>query len=813
VTTTQTSRPFSVESNRHALILTSGETRLRIAFHSPSVARITLTRGKPFLDRPSPIVTAMERFTDYELAERSDAFIVCTSDLRLEISKETAAIRYFDPAGILLLAESAHGGKSLNPRAITRNVFKKESTFAAGQSIDGARAQAGEYETVFDRDAFEARLDFEFAEDEALFGLGSHEEGFGNLRGKSRHLYQQNMKMVVPHLVSTKGYSLLWDCGSLMKFHDDAEGSFWWADAVDELDYYFIHGGSFDGVTRLYHELTGSAPLLPKWAFGFIQSKERYVNAAELIEVVREYRRREIPLDAVVLDWKSWPNGAGWGQKSFDPERFPNPAAMTRELHEMGARLMVSLWPIMTGDCPDQLEMRGQGGMLGNQSTYNAFDPAARKIYWEQANRGLFTHGVDAWWCDCTEPFEADWSGAEKPEPDERLHINTEAAATYLDRTRINTYSLPHSQGIYEGQRAERSNKRVLNLTRSSYAGQHRYGTVCWNGDICATWETLRKCIPEGVNFCATGEPWWTVDIGGFFINHDPGYWFWRGDFPEGCRGLTAMEAMEPDPADTGCRDLGFHELYTRWTQYAVFLPMFRSHGTDAAREIWRFGDEGNPFYDAIAAAIRLRYRLLPYLYTLASEVTREGRMMLRAAALDFPDDPATHDLDDQFLCGRSLLVCPITRPMFFAPGSQPIHNVPRTREVYLPGGCDWHDFHTGERHHGGQSITAAAPLDSIPVFVRAGSIIPLGPVIQSTSEESCEPIELRVYPGADADFSLYEDAGDGYSYENGEFTLTAIHWDDATAQLTIGKPQGSFHGMSAEQKFEVQVSNRIGHR
>jgi alpha-D-xyloside xylohydrolase len=240
---------------------------------------------------------------------------------------------------------------------------------------------------------------------------------------------------------------------------------------------------------------------------------------------------------------------------------------------------------------------------------------------------------------------------------------------------------------------------------------------------------------------------------------------------------------------------------------------MFRSHGTDAAREIWRFGDEGNPFYDAIAAAIRLRYRLLPYLYTLASEVTREGRMMMRAVALDFPDDPATHALDDQFLCGRSLLVCPITRPMFFGPGSQPIHNVPRTRDVYLPAGCDWHDFHTGERHHGGQTITAAAPLDSIPVFVRAGSIIPLGPVLQSTSEEPCEPIELRVYPGADADFSLYEDAGDGYGYEDGEFTLTAIHWDDATAQLTIGKPQGSFHGMSAEQKFEVQVSNRIGHR
>ena len=610
---------FSLESNDDAVVLASGDDRLRVAFASPSIARITFTRGKPFLDRPSLIVTSTARFTGYALTESSGAFAISTAGLTLEVSKATGAIRYRDASGQLLLAEAAAGGKSLVPKAVTRNVFREGAAIAAGQSIDGARAQAGEYDTVFDRDAFEARLDFEFADNEALFGLGSHEEGYGNLRGKSRHLYQQNMKMVVPHLVSTRGYGLLLDCCSLMTFHDDESGSFWWADTVDELDYYFIHGGSFDGVTRRYHELTGKAPLLPKWAFGFVQSKERYVNAAELVEVVREYRRRNIPLDAIVLDWKSWPNGDGWGQKSLDPARFPEPAAMTGELHEMGARLMVSIWPIMTGGCPDQLEMLARGKMLGNQSTYDAFDAAARKVYWEQANRGLFAHGVDAWWCDCTEPFEADWSGAVKPEPEERLRINTDEATKYIDRGLINAYSLPHSQGIYDGQRAATSAKRVVNLTRSSYAGQHRYGTICWNGDICATWDTLRRCIPEGVNFCATGEPWWTLDIGGFFINNDPDYWFWRGDYPAGCRGLTAMDAMEPDPADTGCTDLGFHELYTRWTQYAVFLPMFRSHGTDAAREIWRFGGEGNPYYDAIAAAIRLRYRLLPYLYTLAS--------------------------------------------------------------------------------------------------------------------------------------------------------------------------------------------------
>ena len=801
MTTTPTTLPLSIESQQHALILAAGNFRLRIAFPSPAIARITVTQGKPFQESASRIVTSTQCFTDFSVKQTAELFTITTPCLTLEVSRETAAIRYLDSHGRLLVAEAAHS-KSLTPKAITRNVFAKQAAVAADQSIDGARAKAGEFETVFDREVFEATLEFDWADDEALFGLGSHEEGIGNLRGQSRQLYQQNMKMVVPHLVSTKGYSLLWDCGSLMTFHDDQEGSFWWADAVDELDYYFLNGGDFDGVTRLYHELTGHAPLLPKWAFGFIQSKERYVNAAELIDVVSEYRRRQIPLDGIVLDWKSWPNGAGWGQKSFDPIRFPDPAAMTAQLHALDAHLMVSIWPIMTGDCPNQREMQEHDAMLGNQSTYNAFDPKACQLYWDQAHRGLFVHGVDAWWCDCTEPFEADWSGAQKPEPEERMRINTEAAATYLDRTQINTYSLPHSQGIYEGQRAASTDKRVLNLTRSSYAGQHRYGTVCWNGDICATWDTLRHCINEGVNFCATGEPWWTVDIGGFFVNHDPDYWFWRGDYPEGCRGLTPMEAMEPDPADQGCRDLGFHELYTRWTQYAVFLPMFRSHGTDAAREIWRFGEEGNPFYDAIAKAIRLRYQLLPYLYTLASEVTREGRMMLRAVALDFPHDPATFDVNDQFLCGRALMVCPITRPMFFAAGSQPIHDVERTREVYLPAGSDWYDFHSGQRFQGGQTITAAAPLDDIPLFVRAGSIIPIGPVLQSTTEKSSEPIELRIYPGADAHFTLYEDAGDGYGYENGDFTLTRIRWDDTARKLHISPCEGHYPGMPLTQEF-----------
>jgi alpha-D-xyloside xylohydrolase len=795
---------FTLENHTEAVVLAAGARRLRIAFITEAIARITLTEGKPFATRPSRLVTAASRFTGYQLRETAADFEISTPALTLTVAKVTGAIRYADAAGKRLAREPARGGKSLAGKKVFRNVFLPGAVAAAGQSIDGARAAATEFKTVFDRDAFEAKLEFEFAADEAIFGLGSHEEGYGNLRGKTRELYQQNMKIVVPYFVSTRGYGVLLDCGSLMTFRDGADGAGWWADVVEELDFYFIGGGSFDAVTRHVHELTGPAPMLPKWAFGYAQSKERYVNARELVAVVREYRRRKIPLDLIVLDWKSWPNGAGWGQKSFDPVRFPDPPALTRELHALGARLMVSIWPIMTGDGPDQRELQARGLMLGNQSTYNAFLPEARECYWAQAERGLFAAGVDAWWCDCTEPFEADWSGETKPEPQERRRLNTGASKKYLDAGQINLYSLLHSQGIYEGQRRATPAKRVVNLTRSGYAGQHRYATICWNGDICATWQTLRRCIPEGVNFCATGEPFWTVDIGGFFINHDPKLWFWRGDYADGCRGLTDMNALEPDPRDTGCRDLGFWELYTRWLQYAAFLPLFRSHGTDAAREIWRFGDAGSPFYDAIAKYIRLRYQLIPYIYSLAAQVTRNGRAMLRAVALDFPGDPATHDLTDEFLFGPALLVCPVTTPMYYEKNSQPLAGVAKSRSVYLPAGTGWFDFWTNQVYAGGQTLTAAAPLETIPLFVRAGTLLPLTEVMQFTDEIPDAPYELRIYPGADGEFTLYEDAGDNYDYESGGSATVRLAWNEARRELVIHAREGTFATLVKTREFRL---------
>jgi alpha-D-xyloside xylohydrolase len=785
--------PFTLESHTDAVILRSADRRLRISFLTDSIVRITFTGNKPFSTKSSRIVVAQTTIA-CALKEDDTCFILTTTALRLEVARQTGALRLFDSHNKLLMREPETGGKWLTPRTITRNIFDHQSSITETDTIDGAHAIANAFTTVIDREAFEARLEFIFHEDEALFGLGSHEEGYGNLRGRSRELYQQNMKAVVPHLVSTRGYSVLMDCGSLMTFHDDALGSYWWADAVDELDYYLIAGDTYDHILRNYRHLTGPTPLLPRWIFGFLQSKERYVNATEMLEVVREHRRRNIPLDVIVLDWKSWPNGSGWGQKSFDPVRFPNPTAFIDELHSLGAKIMVSIWPIMTGDCANQRELRERQFMLGNQSTYNAFLPEARNIFWQQANRGLFAHGVDAWWCDCTEPFEADWSGAVKPEPHQRLAINTQASRTYLDAAEINLYSLLHSQGIYEGQRNTTNTKRVINLTRSSYAGQHRYSTISWNGDICATWETLRRCIAEGLNFCATGEAYWTVDAGGFFLNNDPTLWFWRGDYPEGCRGLTAMEALEPDPNDTGCTNPGFFELYTRWMQYAAFLPIFRSHGTDAAREIWRFGEPGTPFYDAIAKCIHLRYQLLPYIYALAADVTHRGTAMIRALALAFPDDTRTHPIADQYLFGPSLLICPITQP------------AATSRSLYLPSDADWFDFHTNHLHTGGQTITAEAPLHRIPILVRAGSIIPMTESMQYTDELHGAPWYFHIYPGADTTFTLYEDAGDTYAYEQGECSRVLLTWHNATSTFTIGSREGTFATLTISRTVHIRL-------
>lgn len=780
------------------LILKTSKGKMKLQPYDQNIVRIVYTLEDNFSQKDSLIIVSQKhQKIDWKVSETEETIKLSTSEINIVILKETSAFTYLDAKGNLLLKEPDRGGKSLETIDVVKTVFDKNSKVKSGQSVDGMRALVDDYTKVIDRKAYHTKLEFEWVDGEAIYGLGSHEEGIMNLRGHHQYLYQQNMKAVVPVLVSTKGYGILMDSYSLMTFHDDNYGSYIWTDVDEELDYYFIYGPSFDKIVGSYRKLSGKVPMLPKWAFGYVQSKERYKSQEELIAVVKEYRVRNIPLDLIVLDWKSW-TGELWGQKSFDAERFPNPKEMMKELHTLNTKLMVSIWPIMREGGDNHKEMKENGYLFGNQATYNAFNEKARECYWKQANEGIFSNDTDAWWCDCTEPFEADWKGEFKPEPEERLLINTSQSKKYMDPEFINAFSLLHSKGIYEGQRKSSDEKRVVNLTRSAYAGQHRYSTITWAGDTAAKWETLRRHIPDGLNFCATGEPYWTVDIGAFFTGgvkcwrkwsgneKDPGVWFWNGDY------------------DGGCEDLGYRELYVRWFQYGAFLPMFRSHGTDTPREVWRFGEPGSIFYDTLVKFINLRYILMPYIYSLAGKVTLEDYTMMRALAFDFREDTNTYNTSDQYMFGPALLINPVTEPMYYASGSKELKGVKKTRTLYLPKGCSWFDFWTGKSEEGGHTIIAEATLDTMPIFVKAGSIVPMGPKIQHTGENMNAPIVLRVYPGADGSFTLFEDEGDNYNYEKGAFSIININWSDKVKQLTFEERKGIFDGMIEVKTFHI---------
>ena len=785
----------SHEVDDHALLIHTGTGLLAIAPRSSQTVRIRYRLGTELSRQASLAVIAdMSSGTcvPFTVQERADRLIFATDALTIEIDRSTAAFTYRSADGTLLTREPERGGKHLEPIDVRVSVFDEATLTESRQNADGVRVDALNVRQVVDRQAFHTKVEFQWMDGEGIYGLGSHEEGMFNLRGHHQFLYQENLKVAVPVIVSTRGYGIFLDCSSLVTFHDDPFGSYLWGDVDEELDYYFVVGPQFDDIVAELRALTGQVPMLPLWAFGYFQSKERYQTQAELLEVAREYRARQLPLDCIVLDWKSW-TGELWGQKSLDPVRFPDPQGMVDELHRLDVRLMVSIWPIMRPGGDDWQELAEGGHLLGNQATYDAFEPEARAMFWRQAERGLFRYGIDAWWSDCTEPFEADWSGAVKPEPEERLRINTEEAKRYLDPEFINAYSLVHSEGIYAGQRAVRSDKRVLNLTRSGFMGQQRYATVTWSGDVTATWETLRKQIAEGLSFCVTGLPYWTTDIGAFFVTRKPALWFWAGDF------------------DDGVLDLGYRELYLRWFQYAAWLPLFRAHGTDTPREIWRFGDPGEVVYEALVRALHLRYRLLPYIYSLAGWTTHRAYTMLRALPFDFREDPRVHDVADEFMFGPAFLICPVHRPSRFAPESRPIVDGPTSRPVYLPSGTAWFDYWTDRRLDGGTQIDADSPLERIPIFIREGSIVPMGPVRQHSGDAPDAALEIHVYPGRDAAFLLYEDEGDGYAYESGAYSMIELTWDDTTRCLTVGERVGAYPAMPAEREFSVTVHDGPG--
>ncbi len=759
-----------------------GNIHLRITGREDGIVRVTRDLDGSF--REPVISTVCPCPAGKWTAETDDGQDVFTAgNLEIRVRQDTGAVSFFRKNGELLLRERQACPAELERTDIILNTFRDGSTVTETVGVDGARATAAPSEARRDRNGVRGKLYFDFQPGEGLYGLGSHEEGFGNLRGHERLLYQHNLKAVVPVLVSTKGWAILFDMGCMMRFHDGTEGSFMYLDCADAADWYFVYGdGSYASLMEKIRSLTGPAPLLPKYTLGFTQSKERYMTAEELTAVAAEYRRRQIPLDLIVQDWLTWPEGQ-WGLKRLDRSRFPE--GFTDRLHGMHVKVMLSVWPHMQGEQNDNRdEMQREGCMLGNRSTYDAFQEKAREIYWKQIREGFSGEQIDAWWCDCTEPFECDWHGNERPSDEERMRVNTDEARKYLDPTEISLYSLCHSRGMYEGNRRDCGNRRMLNVTRSSWAGQHRYSAVTWSGDVCASWETLRRHVPEGLNFTVTGEPWWNCDIGGFFTDSkEP--WFWKGNFPGG----TA--------------DPGYRELFVRWTQYACFLTMMRAHGTDTPREIWQFGEAGEKFYDALAACIRMRYRLLAYQYSLMGETYRHGIPMIRVPALVFPEDGKLREIDHEMMLGDGMLVCPVTRPMYYRPGGEKIAGPDETVEVYLPAGHMWYTPDGGACYTGGQTVRVKAPLDTIPVFIRGGSIIPLLPVQQYADEDPDAETELVVYPGEDGTFAYYNDDGISYDYEKGMYQLIPMRWNEKEKILRIGAQEGKL-------KKELKMKARL---
>ena len=775
-----------VERLNDALILYSDCGMIKLEPKSPEIIRVAYTLKETFSDQEKPGVIFKSSFDDWNYEETDNEIQLDTSKLHLSVNKVTSSIRYCDKYGKLLLAEREYESKTLEEFDSFKTVVDENTKIERIVTPDGIKEIVKDAAKVFDQKLYKTRLYLDWQDGEALYGLGQNEEGSLNLRGTTAYLHQANKKVAIPLLVSSLGYGILVDTYSPTIFNDTSFGSYLYTEADYEMDFYFIFGGNMDGVIRGYRLLTGQASMLPKWAFGFVQSQERYETAKELIDVVKEHRKRNISLDCVVLDWCSW-EGELWGQKTFDKERFEDPSAMMKELHDNHANLMISVWPNMSKDCDNFKEFEEKKLLLKASSIYDPYREEGRKLYWKQANEGLFRHGIDAWWCDSSEPFTPEWNHIGKPEPSTMYHEFYDTCSQYIPAQLTNSYGLYHARTIYEGQRQVTKEKRVVNLTRNGYIGQQRYGAILWSGDIAASWSTYKRQIAAGLNFCASGIPYWTLDIGAFFVKKGV-QWFWDGDY------------------DKGYEDLGYRELFTRWFQYGCFLPIFRSHGTDFRRELWYFGEPGTMFYDSLVKMNHLRYQLMPYIYSTAAKVWKDDYTMLRMLAFDFAEDAKARVIDDQFLFGESLMVCPVTVPMYYDKDSKVIEDSVKTREVYLPEGCGWYDFWTNDYYEGGQTINADAQIDKIPVYVKAGSVLPMTQVMQYVDEVPNAPIEVRVYTGKDADFVIYEDEGNSYRYENGEYALTKLSWSEKEQKLAVSDPVGKYNGMIKNREYKLNI-------
>ncbi len=772
---------------------------MRIEVCGDRVVHVVASRTSEIPVPKVPVVIQPCKAQNLQIVSGNKEIRLSTDVLTMTLDTETGALAFLSRDGKTVLAEPKDGGKEFD------------------------------VPSLFEAETWQVQQTFLSPPDEALYGLGQHQEGILNVRGIPIRLHQANTNISVPFMLSSKGYGLLWNNPSLTdfnpadqfvevdaktgngKFMTGAKGRYGFLLASDNkdqlvvdvngqhvidlinmwtpsfasgamdleankeyevnakggpgglhlsarppqdtstfrsevgqaIDYYFFYGPEPNRVIADYRRLTGEAPLFPKWVYGYWQCRERYHTQPEILGVGVEFRKRNLPVDALVQDWQYW-GKYGWNAMKFDESIYPDPKGMMDQFHALDEHVPISVWSRFGEDSDIYRRMSAKSLLVPGTPWVDFFNPDAQTTFWAELKTGLFDYGLDGWWMDASEPEFDILKGHQ----------------TFLGSGESvrNAYPFFVTKAIYEGQRSTTDRKRVVIFTRSAYAGQQRYAAISWSGDISADWITFQRQIPAGLNFSMSGLPYWTSDGGGFFRPKDQ----------------YTNEA--------------YHELLIRWFQYSAFSPIFRVHGWTSNAEIWNYGSR---VLDITTQFDQLRYHLLPYIYSAAWGVTHDGETLMRALPLEFPSDPRARGIADQFLFGSALLINPVTT----AGATQ--------RSLYLPAGHDWIDFWTGKKIRGDQTVTADAPIDRIPIYAKAGSIIPFGPAVQSASAMA-DPIDIRIYPGADGDFTLYEDEGDNYDYEHGAYSVIPMHWDDKTSTLTVGERRGTFPGMLDHRTFRI---------
>ena len=731
----------------------AGETVVKVEFFTPSIVHVVK-------EQPTKTLVITAKPENVAVTQKDNTWK--SSELTVKLEPETQTLVFMTNKGKVLLREK---GISM--------VRKTEDEFEVSQS-------------------------FFLDKDEAIYGLGTIQNGKMNRRGEKKRMEQSNLEDFQNVLQSIKGWGLYWENYSPTLFEDNAEGMSFTSEAGQGIDYYFMYGGSADGVIAQMRYLTGDVPMFPLWTYGFWQSKERYKTAAETESIVDQYRALQVPLDGIIQDWQYWGSNYLWNAMDFLSEDFATGPQLIKNVHAKHAHFMISIWASFGPQTQQFRELNEKGLLMPFETwpqsgishiwppvmkypsgvkVYDAFSPEARAIYWKYL-KTLYDYGCDAWWMDSTDP---DFFN-----PRESDYAHKVYGGTW--RSQRNAFPLETVRGIYQSQRKDDRGKRIFIMTRSSFAGQQHYGSNMWSGDVASSWDMLRKQVPAGLSFTLTGNPNFNTDIGGFFCG--------------------SYNTQGP----------------------GLFCPVFRSHGADAPREIWQFGKKGEPVYDAIEQTIRLRYRLIPYLYSTAWQVTSNNKSYLRPLFSDFATDRNVWDMTDEFMFGNSILAAPVLDPQYtqekviredamtgwdrkevrgkMDDGSSVDWSAPKTVTKYLPKGALWYDFWTGKQYRGGQRLELSTSLNRVPMFVRAGSILPLGPEMQYTGEKPWDNLEIRLYPGADGTFMLYEDEGDTYNYERGIYSIIPFHWNDHSHTLTIGNRQGQYPGMLTNRKFTVVMPN-----